>query len=188
MEAKLREPAAAPDPVARDGIHNQADGCRVKAVRLKVGALGHGARNNGGRRGAEHRLKERIYPGRKATKVVGALNERVDGTNERTCPAKHNAKAHNPIARRADAEVHQVLHQNIAGILGACEASLAQREARLHEVDQKRSHERPGHVCRTEHILSSLCRWKMREGVLSALGYRSLNRVPCVFVRPSSTT
>ncbi len=39
-------------------------------------------------------------------------------------------------ARGADAEVHQVFHQDIAGVFGPGEAGLAHGEARLHEKDQ----------------------------------------------------
>ena len=39
VEAQLAQPAAAPDPVARDGVDDQADGCRVNAVGAELGAL-----------------------------------------------------------------------------------------------------------------------------------------------------
>ena len=41
MEAQLSQPAAAPDPVAGNGIDDQADGGGVAAVGAELGALSH---------------------------------------------------------------------------------------------------------------------------------------------------
>ena len=65
--------------------------------------------------------------------------------------AEHQAKADDPVARGADAEVHHILHQNITGVLGTGETGFTQGEARLHKVDEERSHERPTGVDGAEH-------------------------------------
>ena len=48
MEAQLCQPAAAPDPMAGDGIDEQRDGRRIDAVGAELGALRHRAGHNGG--------------------------------------------------------------------------------------------------------------------------------------------
>ena len=52
-----------------------------------------------------------------------------DPTESRRARAEHDAKAHQPVQRRADAEVHQVLHQDVARVLRPREARFARREA-----------------------------------------------------------
>ena len=65
--------------------------------------------------------------------------------------AEHQAEADEPVAGRADAKIHHIFHEDIAGVLSAGEACLAEREAGLHEVDEERSHERPTGVDGAEH-------------------------------------
>ena len=57
-----------------------------------------------------------------------------------------NAKAEKPVQGRADTEVHQVFHQNIAGVLGPGKAGLAHRKARLHEENQGSAQQDPNGV------------------------------------------
>ena len=64
MEAHALQPAAAPHPVAADGVDHQRDRSRINAVSLEVGALGHGAGNDGGGRCAEHGLEHDVDPQR----------------------------------------------------------------------------------------------------------------------------
>ena len=71
---------------------------------------------------------------------------------------RDRAKADDPVARGADAEVHHILHQNITGVLGTGETGFAQGEARLHEVDEERCNQRPTGVDGAEHNFSYLPR------------------------------
>ena len=153
MEAHALQPAAAPHPVAADGVDHQRDRSGINAVSLEVGALGHGAGNDGGSRCAEHGLEHDVDPQRdiQTQMAVIALNERVEAADQCAGAAEHQAKADDPVARGADAEVHHILHQNITGVLGTGETGFAQGEARLHEVDEERSHERPTGVDGAEH-------------------------------------
>ena len=136
MEAHALQPAAAPHPVAADGVDHQRDRSRVNAVSLEVGALGHGAGHDGGCRGAEHGLEHDVHPqGDIQTQMaVIALNEGIEAADQCAGAAEHQAKADDPVARGADAEVHHILHQNITGVLGTGETGLAQSESGLHEV------------------------------------------------------
>ncbi len=151
MEAQLAQPAAAPDPVARDGVDDQADGCRVNAVGAELGALSHGAGDDGGGGGAEHSLEHHVDPQRQGAEVVAAPDERVKAADQSAGAAKHNAEADDPIAGSADTKIHHILHQNIAGIFGSCQASFTQCKASLHEEDHERCNQRPGYVRRVVH-------------------------------------
>jgi len=64
VEAHPLKPAAAPHPVAADGVDHQRNGCGVDAVGFEVGALGHGAGDDGGCRCAEDSLEHDVHPQR----------------------------------------------------------------------------------------------------------------------------
>ncbi len=145
--------AAAPHPVAADGVDHQRDGCGVDAVGFEVGALGHRTGNDSGGRCAEDGLEHDVHPQRDVEAQMGiiALNEGVEPADESAGAAEHQAEADEPVAGRADAKIHHIFHEDIAGVLSAGEACLAEREAGLHEVDEERSHERPTGVDGAEH-------------------------------------
>lgn len=102
MEAKLCQPAAAPDPVAGDGVDDQADGGGVAAVGAELRALGHRAGDDGRGSGAEHSLEHRVDPDRQRAEVIAAADERIKPADERTGTGKHDAEADEPVARRTD--------------------------------------------------------------------------------------
>ena len=66
--------------------------------------------------------------------AVIALNEGIKAADQCAGAAEHQAEADEPVAGRADAEIHHVFHQDVAGILCPGEAGLAQGESGLHEV------------------------------------------------------
>ena len=149
MEAQLAQPAAAPDPVAGDGIDESGDAEGVDAVGDELGALCHGAGDDGGGGGAEDRLedqeREQRHAGGEYVGVV-ASDKGIKPADNGAGPAEHETEAQNPVGGGADAEVHQILHQNIAGVLGPGEARLAHGEAGLHEEDQGRAQQDPNRV------------------------------------------
>ena len=51
-----------------------------------------------------------------------------------------------PPTQGAHADVHQVLHQNVGGVLGAAGAGLQHAEARVHEHHQGTAETHPGGV------------------------------------------
>ena len=120
METQLTEPAAAPDPVAGNRIDQQGDGGGVDAVGAELGALRHGAGDDGGGGGAEDGLENGVGPqgdaGGKDAAVI-LHDHGVKPAEEAGARAEHDAEADKPEARGADAEVHQVFHQDIAGVL-----------------------------------------------------------------------
>mgnify|MGYP000485069468 CR=1 FL=1 len=136
VETHALQPAAAPHPVAADGVHHQRDGGGVHAVGLEVGALGHGAGDDSGCRGAEHGLEHDVHPqgNIQPQMAVIALNEGIETADQCAGAAEHQAEADEPVTGRADAEIHHVFHQDVAGVLCPGEASFAQGESGLHEV------------------------------------------------------
>ena len=115
VEAHLRQPAAAPDPMAGHRVDEQRDRRGIDAIGGELRALGHRPGHDGGRRGAEHRLEDGEGPDRHARgQRVGVVlhDEGVDPAEGRRARAEHDAEAEQPVQRRADAEVHQVLHQD----------------------------------------------------------------------------
>ena len=153
METQLTEPAAAPDPVAGNRIDQQGDGGGVDAVGAELGALRHGAGDDGGGGGTEDRLENGVGPQGDAGRENAAVifhDHRVKPAEEAGARAKHDAEADKPETGDADAEVHQVFHQDIAGVFGPGEAGLAHGEARLHEKDQRCAQQHPNGVDRTE--------------------------------------
>ena len=153
MEAHALQPAAAPHPMAADGVDHQRDHSGVNAVSFEVGALGHGAGDDGGGRCAENGLEHDVDPQRDIEPQVRviSLNERVESADQSARAAEHDAEADEPVARGANAEIHHILHQNIAGVLGTGKACFTQRKTSLHEVDQERCNQRPTGVDRVEH-------------------------------------
>ena len=150
MEAKLCEPAAAPDPVTGNRVDDCRNNHRVNAVCRELGALCHRAGNDGSGRRAEHGLEDQRRP------VVAladyAVSEEIKAAEERACRTEHDAEAEDPEDRRAEREIHQVLHDDVAGVLRTGEAGLNHRKAGLHEEYQRRCDERPAYVYRRSEI------------------------------------
>ena len=153
MESQLTQPAAAPDPVPGDGVDKQGNTGRVNAVSAEFGALCHGAGNDGGRGRAEYGLENGKRPQRNAgrgNKAVILGDAGIQPAHDRASRAEHNAEAEQPEAWRANAEVHQILHQDVAGVLRPREAGLAQGKARLHEEDHCSAQQYPNGVYGTQ--------------------------------------
>ena len=113
METQLGQPAAAPDPVAGYRVNHQGDHQGVDAVGDELGALSHGAGDDGGRRGAEDSLenKERRQ-GHTVRKYGGIVSPHhgIKAADQGARPAEHQPEAHRPVDRGTDAKVHEVFH------------------------------------------------------------------------------
>ena len=57
---------------------------------------------------------------------------------QRSTASEHDAEAKQPESRCADAEVHQVFHQNVTGVFGPGKSCLAHGKAGLHKEHQSR--------------------------------------------------
>ena len=153
MEAHLAEPAAAPDPMTRDRVDDHADEDAVNAVSGELRALCHRAGDDCRRRRAEHRLENHIRHRRIARVVrdLPVLYEEIRRADDAAdVIAEHQAKADDPEDHRAEREVHDILHDDVAGVLRPREARLDHRETRLHEEDERRAEEHPDGIYRHE--------------------------------------
>ena len=140
VEAQLGQPAAAPDPVAGNGIDHGGNEQRIDAVGDKLGALGHGARHDGGGGGTEHRLENEEREERDSVRQDGGIvapHKGIKSANDGPCASEHQTEAQQLENRCADAEVHQVFHQNVAGVLGPGKSCLTHGKAGLHKKDQR---------------------------------------------------
>ena len=77
-------------------------------------------------------------------------NRRVKPADDAISGTEHQDEYNQPEHRRADAEVHQVFHQNIAGVFRPGKARFTQRKACLHEEYQGSAHQYPNRVDRTK--------------------------------------
>ena len=60
VEAELREPAASPDPMSRDGVNDKGDDEAVNAVSEKIRSLCHSARDDGRGGRAEYEVEHHL--------------------------------------------------------------------------------------------------------------------------------
>ena len=134
-----------------DGIDEGGDAERVDAVGDEFGPLRHGAGDDGGRGGTENRLENEIGEERDPCGEDGrivALDHGVQPAHQRAAAGKHQTEAQKPVGGRSDGEVHQVLHQDVAGVFGPGEAGLTHGKARLHRKDECRTQQDPNGVDR----------------------------------------
>ncbi len=141
VEAHLGEPTLrVPNPACFDGVDKERERRGIDAVREELGALGHGARDDRGGGGAEHQVEDE-------RRGIAAFEERPEigeyhevghaDEPEEVVLRHHEAESQQHEDDGSDAEVHQVLHDDVACILGAGEARLDHGEARLHEKDER---------------------------------------------------
>ena len=148
VEAQLGQPAAAPDPVAGDGVDDGADHQAVDQIRGELGPLRHRAGDNGGGGGAEHRLEDDERARGERLAVIAADKE-VQPADERPVPRKHQPEADGPEDQGAHREIHQVFHDDIPGVFRPGEAGFHHGEPGLHEEDEHRPQQYPNGVqCR----------------------------------------
>ena len=141
MEAQLGQPAAAPDPVCLHRIDESGDHRRVDAVGKELGALCHGAGYDGGGGCAENKVEHEIGPVK--VLITGEnIKTRLADQTQQVFP-QEQIKADQNKYNRTNAEVHQVLHQDVAGILGPGKASLHHGKACLHPENKSRADQKP---------------------------------------------
>ena len=147
MEAQLRQPAAAPNPVAADRINNSTDNQAVNAINEEVGTLCHRTGNNRCCCCAEHSLEDEERRARIACAII-TLYEEVRRTDKAAdIRAKHQAEADNPEHYRAKAHIHNVLHNDVGSVLRSRKACLDHRKARLHRKYQEGTYQHPYRIC-----------------------------------------
>ena len=101
--------------------------------------------------GLENQKRRQRHPLRKHLVII-PQNQRVKASDQRSRSAEHQAKAHEPEKRRADGEIHQVLHDNVPCVFGSGKTGLHHCESSLHEKHQRRPYQNPDCVdCRKTH-------------------------------------
>src|SRR5699024_9397596 len=100
VEPKARQPAAAPDPVAGDGVDQQRNGGGVDTVGLEVGALSHGAGDDGGGCGAENGLEHGVNPKGNIQPQMAVIPQHkgIKAADQGAGAAEHQPEAHQPVA------------------------------------------------------------------------------------------
>ena len=149
VEPRLGQPAAAPDPVAGNGVDEQTDQDTVNAVGRKLGPFRHGAGNDSCRRGAENGLENQEGHGRipcffpYAEFCHAKVRRSDEAADVRT---EHKAKTHDPECRCAQRKIHDVFHDDVAGVFSAGQACFTHGKPRLHEKDQCSPQQHPDGV------------------------------------------
>ena len=162
MESPLRQPAAAPDPVGLDGVDKQGDHSGINAVGGKLGALGHGAGDDGGGGGAEHQVEDEGGGAGKAAvrrtcdevlKVCEQIHVRQADQAEQRILAHQQGVAQQGEHDGADTKIHQVFHDDVAGVLGPGEARLHHGKAGLHPEHERSAYQKPKFYCHNNNPL-----------------------------------
>ena len=156
MEPELTQPAAAPDPVRFDRVDEQRDNARVDTVSGEFRSFRHRAGYDGRGGGAENEVEYECGSGGKVA-VPGRRDELLEVTeqvhvrdtdqSEQGILAHHDRVAQESEHDRADTKVHQVFHDDVAGVLGAGKARLYHGKACLHPEHQRGSDQEPEFYC-----------------------------------------
>ena len=155
VEAEGGKPTAAPDPVRFDGVDKQGNDRGVDAVGGELSSLCHSTRNDGCRRRAEHEVEHEEGRVGEAVRRAGDKRLKVGkqvhvGQSDEPCEhvfAHHQRVAEEGKDHRADAEVHQVFHNDVTGVLGAGETRFHHSKSGLHPKYQRCADQKPKFNC-----------------------------------------
>jgi hypothetical protein len=142
-ESQLCQPSlTVPYPACLNGVDHSGDNGGVNAIAGKLGALRHSAGHNGGGGGAKYKLEKEVRP-IKVIEVGKELILRQSNQAEEVILAVHNAVAQQHKDYRSDAKIHQVLHDDVARVLGPGETGFHGGKPALHEEHQNRAYQIP---------------------------------------------
>ena len=139
--AQFGQPAPAiPYPMGHYRVDEAGDERCVDEVGHELDATGNRPGNDGGGSRRKYDLEQ---PLRAAARIVEEEPVSVgeETTHRRT--AIGESKAKRPVHDAADREVHEILHDDVAGVLGPGEPGLDERKPRLHEHHQGCGHYQP---------------------------------------------
>ena len=68
--------------------------------------------------------------------AVIAQNERIDPAKGCRPRSEHDSEAEQPVQGRTDAEIHQILHQDVTRVLSPGKTSFTHGESSLHKENQ----------------------------------------------------
>ena len=148
------QPAAAPDPVAVQGVNQRANQEAVGEVGLGFGALGDGAGDDGGGGAGKDHLEHPVHIDLPvAAGAHSAGQEKVIGAGDAGGGSSHHqGEAEGPEGEGGDGEVHKAFGHVVDRAFGADEAGAEESEPGLHKKDQ----ERGGHGGEVAHVVQGL--------------------------------
>ena len=122
-------------------INHQTDDQAVNTIRKKFGTFCHGTGNDGGSSCTEDGLENEKSPERNAVRchgcsIIGFRGDTADLTEEAVAGSEHDTETDEPEDRGSDTEIHEVFHDDVAGIFCTGEAGLYHGKTGLHEEDQ----------------------------------------------------
>ena len=115
-------PAVAPGPAGLDGVDAEADDAGVDAIGGELGPLRHGTGDDGGAGGAEDQLEDEAAPSKPSNPAPNIPRVGVPMKPPATWGFHQQAIAQEDEDHGTDAEVHEVLHDDVAGVFGPREA------------------------------------------------------------------
>ena len=151
VEAPLRKPTLRiPDPACLNRINDKRDHTGINTIRNKFCSLCHSPRNNGCGGSTEHKVK---YKARsifldKSTKIGKDIEIRYSDETKNVILSHHQSEAQQNEHNRSDAEVHQVLHNDVTCILSSGKACFNHCKSCLHKEYKRCSNQKP----HTEHL------------------------------------
>lgn len=158
MESHGCQPAIrSPYPVGFNGIDQKTDHEGVHTVGDEFGTLRHGTGYNGRCCGAEYQVESECAP-----VCAGEIRQRMTAPPHKRCPlgSAQQAESQNQERHGSQTEIHGVLHDDVAGVLGSCEPGFHHGESRLHKEYQCGSDQIPDAKdladCFFDHISLSL--------------------------------
>ena len=139
----ITEPAAAPSPMSFNGVDEQRYDSAVDDVHGEFGSFCHGSADNRCRGGTEDGLEHQETLYGQVAMIEGKVAPVGHADEACAVRSEHETKADEPEQQRAEHEVHEVLEQNVCGVLAAREACLAQGKARLHPENKHGCQQHP---------------------------------------------
>jgi len=128
--------------VARYGIDDRTGYDAVGDIGLELCSFRHGTRYDRGRRRAKYQLEEILRlqgnagPGERVKGRTRIVQEKSGRSEKRVTRSKHQPETDKPEKETAERKIHQVLHEDIAGVFGTAKTRFQQGETGLHEHDE----------------------------------------------------
>ena len=138
---KLRQPAAAPYPVCLDRIDDCRDHCGIDTIGNELCTFCHGTGNNRCRCCAEYQVEYETGPV-KVCIVRENVETRLADDADQIFAAQQTETDQNEY-HCAETKVHEVFHNNVAGVLRSGETSLNHCKTALHKEYQCRTDQEP---------------------------------------------
>ena len=144
QKAQVGQPAAAPDPVAHDGVDDQGEHKGEHDKGDVLDPLCHRAGHDGGGGAAEHQLEEELppegYVGGQGVVVEGevalAQDKQVLGAEEGVVAAEHQPPAQEHKAKGGHGKDDEVFREDVHGVFRPGHARFERGKPQVHEEHQ----------------------------------------------------